>query len=87
MRIKQREQHSEESDEKRVVFRAAFVFADSQTEPLPGVEPAPLEPPSEQLTGDSHRYLLERLEAFGVFSPFGGESGRGRGVSLDLIVV
>ena len=46
------------------LFRAAFVFADSQTDPLPGVEAAPLEPPSEQLTGDSHHHLLERLEAF-----------------------
>ena len=64
MLVKQREQHSEDLEEKRVVFRSAFVFADSQTDPLPDVEPAPLEPPSEQLTGDSHRYLLERLEAF-----------------------
>lgn len=64
MLLKHREQESQDSEEKRVVFRAAFVFADSQTDPLPDVEPAPLEPPSEQLTGDSHRHLLGRLEAF-----------------------
>jgi hypothetical protein len=64
MLLKHREQESQDSEEKRVAFRAAFVFADSQTDPLPGVEPAPLEPPSEQLTGDSHHHLLERLEAF-----------------------
>jgi hypothetical protein len=40
------------------------VFADSQTDPLPGVDPAPIEPPCERLTGDSHRHLFERLQAF-----------------------
>jgi antirestriction protein ArdC len=54
----------EEPDEARVVFRSAFVFADSQTDPLPGVTPAPIEPPCEPLSGDSHRHLLERLQAF-----------------------
>jgi len=37
MPIKRRED-SEERDEARVVFRSAFVFADSQTDPLPGVD-------------------------------------------------
>jgi len=41
MPIKRRED-SEERDEARVVFRSAFVFADSQTDPLPGVDPAPI---------------------------------------------
>jgi antirestriction protein ArdC len=61
--IKRRED-GEELDEERVVFRSAFVFADSQTDPLPGVTPAPIEPPCEPLSGDSHRHLLERLRAF-----------------------
>jgi antirestriction protein ArdC len=61
--IKRRED-GEELDEARVVFRSAFVFADSQTDPLPGVTPAPIEPPCEPLSGDSHRHLLERLQAF-----------------------
>jgi N-terminal domain of anti-restriction factor ArdC len=63
MPIKRREDN-EERDEARVVFRSAFVFADSQTDPLPGVDPAPIEPPCEPLSGDSHRHLLERLQAF-----------------------
>jgi hypothetical protein len=63
MPIKRRKD-SEERDEARVVFRSAFVFADSQTDPLPGVDPAPIEPPCEPLSGDSHRHLLERLQAF-----------------------
>jgi hypothetical protein len=33
----------------------------SQTEPLPGVEPVPLEPPREPITGDSHAHLLNPL--------------------------
>jgi antirestriction protein ArdC len=61
--IKRRED-GEELDEERVVFRSAFVFADSQTDPLPGVTPAPIEPPCEPLSGDSHRHMLERLRAF-----------------------
>jgi antirestriction protein ArdC len=79
--IKRRED-SEETDEARVVFRSAFVFADSQTDPLPGVTPAPIEPPCEPLTGDSHRHLLERLQAFAhmidfevAFEPIGGSAG------------
>jgi hypothetical protein len=47
-----------------VFFKTAFVFELSQTEPLPGVEPAPLHAPCEPLTGDSHTHLLAPLEAF-----------------------
>ena len=61
--VKRRED-GEERDDARIVFRSAFVFADSQTDPLPGVTPAPLEPPCEPLSGDSHRHVLERLQAF-----------------------
>ncbi len=45
-------------------FKTAFVFELSQTEPLPGVDPVPLHPPREPLTGDSHVHLLAPLEAF-----------------------
>jgi hypothetical protein len=34
-------------------FKTTFVFDVSQTEPLPGADPAPLEPPRQPLTGDS----------------------------------
>jgi antirestriction protein ArdC len=61
------EQPGEESQnqERRVVgFRVACVFDVSQTDPLPNVEPAPLEPPSQPVTGDSHIHLLPQLEAY-----------------------
>ena len=45
-------------------FKTAFVFALSQTEPLPGVEPVSLESPREPLTGDSHAHLIEPMVAF-----------------------
>ena len=35
-----------------------------QTDPIPGVEQAPLQPPCEPLTGDSHAHLIEPLVAF-----------------------
>ena len=62
--VKQRDRQGEDSDERRVFFKTAFVFELSQTEPLPGVEPVPLSAPCEPLTGDSHTYLLPPLEAF-----------------------
>src|SRR5207249_7353779 len=62
--VKERNSRGEETGEQRLFFRTAFVFELSQTEALPGVEPAPVEPPSQPLTGDSHGYLLETLEAF-----------------------
>jgi N-terminal domain of anti-restriction factor ArdC len=48
----------EETDERRVFFKTAFVFDVSQTSVLPGAEPVALEPPHEPLTGDSHAHLL-----------------------------
>jgi hypothetical protein len=62
--VKQRDQPGEKRDERRVFFKTAFVFDVSQTEPLPGVEPVPLNAPCEPLTGDSHTHLLAPLEAF-----------------------
>lgn len=59
--VKERDEHDEVTGKTRVFFRTAFVFADVQTEPLPGVEPAPLEPPSVPIDGDSHGHLLEPL--------------------------
>ena len=64
MTVKQRDRYGEDSDERRLFFRTVFVFELSQTEALPGVEPAPLSAPCEPLTGDSHMYLLASLEAF-----------------------
>jgi len=55
---------SDDAEEQRVFFRAAFVFDVSQTDPIPGVEPAPLQLPREPLTGDSHAHLLKPLIRF-----------------------
>lgn len=65
--VRYRRREGEQTDEKQselqlVGFRLAAVFDVSQTEPLPGVEPAPLEPPSEPVSGDSHAHLLAPLE-------------------------
>jgi hypothetical protein len=62
--VKERDAHGDETGERRVFFRTAFVFEVSQTEPLPGVAPVPLAPPSQPLSGDSHGHLLEPLEEF-----------------------
>jgi N-terminal domain of anti-restriction factor ArdC len=63
--LKQRDkQTGEDTEERRVVFRTAFVFDVSQTDVLDGVEPAVLEPPHAPLTGDSHAHLLAPLQAF-----------------------
>lgn len=64
MGVMERDEHGEETGERRVFFKTAFVFELSQTECLPGVEPVSLEPPREPLTGDSHAHLLAPLQAF-----------------------
>ncbi len=62
--VKQCDEQGEDTDERRVFFRTAFVFDVSQTDPLPDVEPAPLTPPSlGEIEGDSHIALIPRLEA------------------------
>jgi hypothetical protein len=62
--VKEPDERGQETGESRVFFKTAFVFELSQTEPLPGVKPTPLEPPSEPLTGDSHEHLIAPLLAF-----------------------
>ena len=62
--VKERDQQGEETGERRVFFKTAFVFELSQTEPLPAVEPVSLEPPREPLTGDSHAHLIEPMVVF-----------------------
>jgi len=49
-------------DEGRVIFRAVPVFDLAQTEPIPGAVQAPLAPPCEPVTGDSHAHLIPVLE-------------------------
>ena len=63
LRIKVRDSDGEETDERKLRFRAASVFDVSQTERLPGVEPAPVTPPGAAgIGGDSHAGLLPALE-------------------------
>jgi antirestriction protein ArdC len=54
----------EETDQRRVFFKTAFVFGVSQTDVVPGAEPVALEPPHEPLSGDSHAHLLTPLRRF-----------------------
>ncbi len=61
MAVTERDEHGEDAGEKRLSFRSAFVFADVQTDPLPGVEPASLEPPSVAIDGDRPGHLLVPL--------------------------
>jgi antirestriction protein ArdC len=63
VRVNERDREGEETGESRVFFRTAYVFDVSQTDPLPGVEPTPLDPPRAPIEGDSHAGLLEPLEA------------------------
>jgi hypothetical protein len=51
-------------DPARVLFRAVPVLDRSQVDARDDREPAPLEPPSQPLTGDSHAALLEPATAF-----------------------
>jgi len=49
-------------DPRRTVFRAVSVFDVSQTDALPGMEPVPLDTPSQPIQGDTHAHLLTPLE-------------------------
>lgn len=60
--VKRRDTDGEETGERRTFFRTVHVWDLSQTTPLPGVEPAPLAPPRQPLSGASHVRLLEPLE-------------------------
>ena len=55
---------NEDNSRRRVLFKGVSVFERSQVTPIDGVEPTPLEPPSEPLTGNSHAHLVAPLEAF-----------------------
>ena len=81
--VKDRHAAAEKDGEKqRVFFRAVPVFDRTQVDAIEGADPAPLDPPCQPLTGDSHRHLLEPLQAFAAslgysvsFSPIPGSTG------------
>lgn len=63
MTVRQRDaDNPDDADDKRTVFRAVPVFDVSQTDALPGRDPAALEPPCEPISGDSHARLVTPLE-------------------------
>lgn len=53
-----------DAEQRRVFFKTTFVFDVSQIDPIPGVDPAPLQPPCEPLTGHSHDHLIKPLQVF-----------------------
>jgi hypothetical protein len=55
---------TDKDDELRVLFKGVSVFDRSQVAPIDGMDQAPLEPPCEPLTGDSHAHLLRPLQTF-----------------------
>ena len=54
----------EETDKARLLFKTVFVFDRAQVDPIEGREHAPLGPPCEPLTGDSHAHLLAPMRGF-----------------------
>lgn len=66
MPIRDREPTGEQAagEKLRTLFKSVAVFDVSQTQPLDGQEPVPLEAPREPITGDSHAHLLAPLTAF-----------------------
>jgi hypothetical protein len=96
MTVKNRDATNGEGAEKpRVFFRAVPVFDRAQVDAIAGADSAPLEPPCAPLTGDSHRHLLEPLQAFAAslgysvsFAPILGSTGGwcdhdGRRIAID----
>jgi hypothetical protein len=83
VRVKERDRTTgEETGETVVFFKSVFVFDRAQVEPIGGVEQAPLEPPREPLTGDSHAHLIDPMVAFAEslgfivsFEPIAGSAG------------
>jgi N-terminal domain of anti-restriction factor ArdC len=58
---------------RRTLFRLTTVFDGSQTDPLAGAEPMPLDPPSQPLTGDSHARMFEPLTELAAELGYGVE--------------
>jgi N-terminal domain of anti-restriction factor ArdC len=54
----------EETGDTLMLFKAVFVFDRAQVDPIEGRDQAPLGPPSEPLTGDSHAHLLPPMRGF-----------------------
>ena len=55
---------SDQGGRSRTLFKSVAVFDIAQTEPIPGCEAVPIQPPLQPITGDSHSDLLTPLENF-----------------------
>jgi hypothetical protein len=63
--IKERDKvTNEETGDAMMLFKTVFVFDRAQVDPIDGREQAPLGPPCEPLTGDSHAHLLIPIRVF-----------------------
>lgn len=62
--LRERDEYGRETGKRRVLFKTAFVFELSQTEPLPGIEPHLSQPHCEPLSDSSHAHLLAPLRSF-----------------------
>jgi hypothetical protein len=63
--LKKRDQMSgEATGDTMMLFKTVFVFDREQVDPIAGHEQAPLGPPREPLTGDSHAHLLAPIRVF-----------------------
>jgi hypothetical protein len=59
--VNDRDEHGDDTGGKRVFFKTVTVWDVSGTDPIPGTEPVPVTPPSQSITGDSHRHLIAPL--------------------------
>lgn len=63
LKVKSEDDSGREVEEKRTGFRIVKVFDVSQTDLVPGADPAPLAPPrGGHIDGDSHAHLIPLLE-------------------------
>lgn len=77
-----------------MLFKTVFVFDRAQVDPIEGRQQAPLGPPCEPLTGDSHAHLLAPMKSFAgslgfsvSFESIPGATGGWCDLNLRRIVV
>jgi hypothetical protein len=81
--VKDRDRDTADDTGKTVMlFKTVFVFDRAQVDPIEGRQQAPLGPPCEPLTGDSHAHLLTPMRSFAEslgftvsFEPIPGATG------------
>jgi hypothetical protein len=84
----------EETGGTMMLFKTVFVFDRAQVDPIEGRDQAPLGPPCEPLTGDSHAHLLAPIRVFAEslgfsvsFESIPGETGGWCDLNARRIVV